>query len=74
MKLQVCGTDSSPPSSAEVKEREELYLYSPSLPELYLLYKNLMCFVQFFFHFGFFHWQKFNICIVCNLYYSVTVV
>jgi hypothetical protein len=27
-----CGVDHTPPSSAEVKERVELYLYSPSVP------------------------------------------
>ena len=27
-----CGVDHPPPSSAEVKERVELYLYSPYMP------------------------------------------
>ena len=30
VKVQGRGVDYPPPSSAEVKEREELYLYSPS--------------------------------------------
>ena len=30
VKRPVCGVDHPPPSTAEVKERVELYLYSPS--------------------------------------------
>jgi hypothetical protein len=32
-----CGVDHPPPSSAEVKKRVELYLYSPSGPSLPLI-------------------------------------
>jgi len=32
VKRPECGVDHPPPSSAEVKERVELYLYSPSGP------------------------------------------
>jgi len=32
VKRRGCGVDHPPPSSAEVKERVELYLYSPSGP------------------------------------------
>jgi hypothetical protein len=35
------GLDHSPPSSAEVKERVELYLYSPSGPSWYVIGLNI---------------------------------
>ena len=37
IKRQGHGGDHPPPSNAEVKERVELYIYSPSRPDLYLL-------------------------------------
>jgi hypothetical protein len=36
------GADHPPPTSAEVKERVELYLYSPSGPSWPVLGKNLL--------------------------------
>jgi hypothetical protein len=35
------GVDHPPPSSAEVKERVELYLYSSSRPSMPVLWQNL---------------------------------
>jgi hypothetical protein len=36
-----CGVDHPPPSSAEVKERVELYLYSPCVPSWPVLGRTL---------------------------------
>jgi hypothetical protein len=42
------GADHPPPSSAEVQERVELYLYSPSGPSWPVIGKNLLYFTASF--------------------------
>jgi len=43
------GVDYPPPSSAEVKERVELYLYSPSGPSWPFLWRTLLYFTLLYF-------------------------
>jgi len=37
VKQPECGVNHQPPHSAEVKERAELFLYSPSLPSWHII-------------------------------------